>query len=480
MTEGTLKGRTGLMLPLASNSSRVILPAIAAVAVGVASGALSGESVHAGLVFGGLCLAAVLLWALRAHFLVVLMVIVWYLPPQTGPGGLLEFAPYLRWAGVLLVPLIAVVLLVRALSGNRALTVTPLAFPMAAVLCAILLSALANGSSTLEAISIALLYLRYPLLFIALVNLPLSLGTTREVVKVFFVLVAIQIPEVVIRFVATGGAGDTISWSLGPYGTFSLGVYCIYAMCLVAGIMVTRGVTVARLAVLCVLLVPSVMGEIKALVLLGPVCVFAVLLLPSARLVTLSRRLAAVAVILVAVAGVYTAWAVVYPGSDNLLSRAVTQLDRLLTGSPSVEGARGVDRLSWTIESASALAKSDGLTFGAGPGSGLAGGIAGKASRGQTQLTSALWDFGILGMASYAWLLLAALSVVVAAVRSVRDMTALGYACAMVGIWLFYAILGPNYDQVWRYDAPSFLFWVLLAGIYVASRSSSSPSLAEI
>jgi hypothetical protein len=303
--------------------------------------------------------------------------------------------------------------------------------------------------------------------------------TTRQVVRVFSILVAIQIPEVVIHYLASGAVVDRISWSLGPYGTFPLGVFCIYAMCLIAGIIVTRGATVARVAALCVLLVPSVLGEIKALVLLGPLSVMAVLLIPSARLVSIGRRLAVVAFVLVAVCGLYAAWAVVYPGSDNLLSRVVSQLDQLVTQSRSVTGAKGVDRLSWTVESASALAKVGGLTFGAGPGSGLAGGVAGNASAGQTQITSALWDFGILGMASYAWLLLAALGAIVAAIRRVRGRRALGYACAMVGMWLFYAILGPNYDQVWRYDAPSFLFWVLLAGLYVASRSSSSPGLAR-
>jgi len=442
-------------------------------------GALSALSVRGALAFGGLCLAAAFLWVFRNHFLAVLIIIVWYLPPQTGPGGLLAFAPYFRWAGVLLVPLIAGALLMKSLSRDRPLVATQLLVPMMAVLFTILVSAAVNHSSKLGAFNIALLYLRYPLLFIALVNWPISMTTTRQVVRILFILVAIQIPEVVVHFLVSGAVVDRISWSLGPFGTFPLGVCCIYAMCLVAGIIVTRGVTIPRVATLCVLLIPSVLGEIKALVLLGPLCVMAVLLIPSARLVSIGRRLAVMAVIIVAVFGLYAAWAVVYPGTENLLARVVTQLHHLVSQSRNVSGAKGVDRLSWTVDSASTLARRGGLTFGAGPGSGLAGGIAGNASAGQTQITSALWDFGILGVASYAWLLLAALGVVVAAVRSLKGRTALGYSCAMIGMWLFYAILGPNYDQVWRFDAASFLFWVLLAGIYVAARSSSTPVLAR-
>jgi len=474
MNPATTHRGTTLLPNVAARATRTSTSVVISLAIGAGAGALSAVSTKGALAAGSLCLAAALLWILRAHFLVVLMVALWYLPSQTGPGGLLESAVFFRWAGVLLIPLVAGGLLLQALSSRRGIVLTQLVLPMGAVLAAVLLSALANRSSLAGTVGVALLYLRYPLFFIALVNLPISLRTTHEVVKVFLVLVIIQIPEVLIRYAVTGVSGDRISWTLGPYGTLSLGVYCIYAMCLVAGVMVTRGVTLPRIAALCALLIPSLLGEIKALLLFGPICVMAVLAIPSSRLIALPRRLTIVALLLVSAVSIYGYWTNVNQGSNNVLGRVVTQVEQLIGQSRDVAGVGRVDRLSWTLESGSTLAQEGSLAFGGGPGSGLAGGVAGTASSGATQLSSMLWDMGAAGLVSYFWLLLSALAIIAAAVVRIRGSRMRGYACAMVGMWVFYTLLGPNYDQVWRYDAASFLFWVLLAGLYVATRATSA------
>jgi hypothetical protein len=429
-----------------------------------------------------LSIAAVSIWIFRRHFLIVMLVILWYLPGQTAPGGLLSSVVFLRWTGLLLVPLVVAVIAAFLARSGRRLVLTPVLPPIVAAMMVVVTSAIVNHSSLLDTGTTLVLYLRYPLLFVALVNLPIRRRPINNFVAAFICLAGLEVLEVLFRYLVQGVYWDAVSWTLGPWGHVALGIYLVYAMCLTTAAIAVRGITLPRILFLGALLVPAVLGEIKALLIAGPLCVAAIMLLPMGRLIPLRRRLVVIVSIVIVTVLLFVAWATVYRGSANALSRFVNQVGNIMQNRGSLDSGLGLDRLSWTAEATSALSAQNNLLLGAGPGSSLAGTATGVTSRmltngvpgsTHTQIGTMLWDMGIVGLISYAWLLLAALGLVMASLRRVSDARTRVYALAMVGMWLFYAILGPNYDLVWRADSASFVFWTLLAGVWVSARSAS-------
>jgi len=55
---------------------------------------------------------------------------------------------------------------------------------------------------------------------------------------------------------------------------------------------------------------------------------------------------------------------------------------------------------------------------------------------------------------------------------SVKDKKYKVLALAFLGMWVFYVILGPLYNLVWRYDVSSFMFWFIAAVIYRKTKES--------
>lgn len=461
------------------------LSLVAAAAAGAAAAAVCAVSPRAALLFGALSAALLVMWLARRWLLVVLLVILWYIPGQTAPGGLLDDWVYFRWAGLLLVPIAAAAVLAVAMRRNGRLEVTPIFTAVIALVVTIAVSAATTSSSPVEAAIALVMYLRYPLLFLALANLPVSRRALDGVVAAFLVLVGLQFVEVVVRYFVLGASGDALSWSLGPWGTFPLGVYAVYAMCLVAGVIATQGVTVARVALLAALVIPAALGEIKALLIAGPLCAAIVLLLPAHRLIRLHRRLTAIAVLVVVGLVIFLLWSVALTHQRNLLADFVAQVAAVVRGTGRPLAV--VNRIGWTLQAWQILQENGQLLFGAGPASSLAGSVNAETGRlmstgipGKTQIGAMLWDTGVAGLLAYVWILLSALWIILTGLRAEVDARLRGYALALVGMWVFYALLGPNYDLVWRADSASFLFWTLLAGVWAYCRGSDADLMKPV
>jgi len=463
------------------------MPALVALAASLALliGLAAALQPKATLLLGAALAGSVALYALRRHYLVVTLLLLWFIPPQTAPGGLLAAYPAARWAGVLLIPALAGAMLARDAMRKRSLTLPPFTLPLLAVAALILISALVNHSDVVDTLGSFLLYLRYPVFAIAVLNSGVSETRIRSLTRWFLALVALAIPEVVVRYALGGTAGDSVSWSLGPWGHRDLGIYCVYALCLLAAKVSSRGLRPALLVFMALLFVPALLGEIKALLLFGPICVGLVLLVAGSLSRTIARRTLAGLVVGVTAAVVLMTWATSWQGSNNTVQPLVAQVRQLASGTTdSTQVLLQMNRIGPTIRATQALQEADQLALGAGPGSSLAGTATGRPGQltevlswGVTQVSAAVWDIGLVGVAAIMTMLITVLPAILRTARGAANPATREVGAAMFGMWVFYALLGPQYDLVWRIDSSSFLFWTLLA--YILARQSHWSRMPE-
>lgn len=440
---------------------------------------LVAQSTSAALVALAACaIAATLPLLTPRRAILVALLLLYFVPFQAVPGGLLQGIPTLKWMGLLIIPALALVFLIRRAprsSGRGSPAMAALAIFFVVALWA---SWAVNGGTFLDIVGTGLLYLRYPVLFLVLVSVGLDRRSMLQVVGLFFGLTFLQLPETTWRYFVQGVTGDHISWSLGPWGHFPLGVYCIYAICIVVGMCRSGWIPQRWLLLLPLFVLPALMGEIKALLIGGPLCAIAIAAYPRSRDTHLLRRNAAVVLIALTGLGVSSSWGTLWQGSNNTLAIYAEQLQSAAgVGTADAAVASQGSRATITLSLIRTLAQDRSLWLGKGPGSSLAGGLSGRSGEmhtaagmqsGYIQTAAVLWDVGLLGFVAYFGMLILGFAYVVMALRKLHSRFDLGLAFAAVGMWVFYALLGPWYDLVWRYDTASFLFWIVLA--YLAFR----------
>ncbi len=394
---------------------------------------------------------------------IIFLLITWYIPRQTVPGGLLDNYITLRWITFILIPVIFICFLLYKLRSNTKIHVANILFPMISVLGVIIFSGLMNQSSLLEIAFTILIYLRYPLLFIVFLNMDIDKDVLRSFLKVFFFLVIIQIPEVFYRFFVMGIRWDNISWTLGPWGTFDLGVYMIYATAIiVASGLVVRIKLSYIILIICFFLI-AVMGEIKMFIFFTPVVASFVIYNCFKKKISKKNLYSAIGLITVIVVGFIFSvnwYEKVFPESvGSILNPKEGGRISRISALPDIISKVEMDASNFLI--------------GWGPGSSLTGEY--LAEKGiiskfpivyKNQFAETFVDIGIIGMITYFWLLI---SLIIGfrkhiKVEDDKNYTFLNHA--IIGMWLFFAILGPMYDLVWRHDSSNFIFYFLAAVLY--------------
>jgi hypothetical protein len=467
------------MSVLKANSLRFVILASGLAAATVA-GWVSATSLRVALgVLAAAALAVALPWASDTKLLVGALVVLYYVPTQAAPHGLLGAVPSARWIGVVLVPLLAAALLLRPRSRQHRLTITPVGVVMCLLAVELTLSALMNGSGGLNLLLAFLMYLRYPLLFVALVSARPADRTFNRVIGVFVALTLLQVPEVLLRFFEFNVRGDRISFTLGPWGTWSLGVYCVYSLCLiVAAYRFRRLRWLAPMAplVIVLLLVPAVLGEIKALLIGGPLVVLVVLAAPRNIGGANLRRVAVAGIAVCTAVVLVAAWGSVWVGGQNTLSLYTKQIVDVMSGTHTSRVDTTATRVTATRQAIVSFERYGNPVVGTGPGSSLAGNLTGRKGRlplsayavaGDVQILALLYDGGVLGLAMYYVMLIACLVYVLKVMKSHDKSRSAWLGFAGLGMWSFYALLGPWYYLVWRFDASSFMFWLLMAYVYL-------------
>jgi len=394
---------------------------------------------------------------------IIFLLITWYIPRQTAPGAYLENYLILRWITFLVIPLIFIWFILHMLLSDTKIYVANILFPIISLFGIIIFSGLINQSSLLEIAFTILIYLRYPLLFIVFLNMDIDKDVLESFLKVFLFLVIIQIPEVFYRFFVMGIRWDHISWTLGPWGTFDLGVYMIYATALiVARDLIIRLKLGHIILILCFFSV-ALMGEIKAFIFFAPVVAIFVIYNCFKKKISKKKLYIAIGLLTVIVVG--------FIFSVNWYGKVFPEIKGSIL-NPKEEGR--VSRISVLPNIISKVEiNTSNFLIGWGPGSSLAGEY--LAERGKifefpisykTQLAETFVDVGIVGMIAYFWLLISLILEFRKHMKVEDDKTYIFLNHAIIGMWLFYAILGPVYDITWRHDSPNFIFYFLAAVLY--------------
>jgi hypothetical protein len=413
---------------------------------------------------------------------VILLPIVWYLPEHTAPGGLLEDVLIIRWITVILIPSLFTLLFFKYLISRRKFYF-PLILPVLFILVTSLLSTMANDNDYLNLLGYWGLYLRYPLFFILLVNTKTPERISKYFFAFFILLTLIQIPEVIIRYLTIGVTTDNVSYTLGPYGTYAIGVYFIYAFSLLmAHVLAVRLSLLHMLLVLSFFLVAWI-GEIKS-VLLG-IPIIAIIMSVLFKKQAISNYIAANKIVkgsiitvlaFAAFAFIYYYWEYILPGNDTL-TRFFDEFAYYLHGSGTYKSdLYRINRLGSIALAYDFIDNSTStLLLGLGPGSSFAGNIVGLPGRVAdlfdqsfmvTQINASLLDVGLLGLCGWIWYFKGFFSIQKQALKLIDNkMTAIVVNGAW-GFLFFYIIFGPLYNIVWRSDAASYVFYFMMAYIY--------------
>jgi len=417
---------------------------------------------------------------------VILLLILWYIPRQTATGGLLENYLILRWITVFIIPLIIFVQFTRVTLKSRSLKLSNIALPLGIFIVLSVCSGILNNVTPYELFGSLILYIRYPLLFIVFINMDIPQNVVKIFFRLFLFLVAIQIPECIYRYVALGITWDHISWTMGPWGTFDLGVYMTYAVVLIVALNLIKGVKWSHFALLALFFVVALLGEIKAFVFFAPVAsvftIYAVLRqkrLPNQKPLKHVLTVLLPVFFLILIYFASTLWTKVYYGSGDTVVSVLQDIPAILKHPLSFFEIGGMADSTRRLSGVAVVwnyLKRDGYTlmFGLGPGSTLAGNFPG-AIPGRTsdisipylsQIGAMLADVGIVGLSLFFWILLRLLRMIVKANRLIEDLDIRILSAGLMGMWVYYALLGPFYYLVWRQDAPNYIFYFFMAVVY--------------
>lgn len=405
--------------------------------------------------------AAVHLYKTWRWLPVVLLPVIWYIPRQTVPGGVLQDFVILRWLTVILIPVLVFIQYIFA--GHRPIRINGIVLPLGLFVLVSLYSGYVNDIPAAQVMGTIALYIRYPLMFLLFLNMDWREGLHRNFLKLFMFLVLIQIPECFFRFFAMGIKWDYISYTLGPWGHFDLGVYMVYATALLAASDAINGFRLKHAVIYACFFAVAVFGEIKAFMIGAPLTALVVILSAPGfgrrRKTIILITLTAFLIACFAVA--LTFWEDLYSDKRNQLTG---NLDKLQT----LERIDRVASLNYVWD----YLGSDGhrLLFGMGPGSSLSGAFFGRSGAMakismlyKNQLGSVFADSGAVGLSIYFMMLLMLLSRIRKAKRILISPEMRIISSAMVGMWFFYAVFGPFYDLFWRHDSPNYIFYFFAA-----------------
>jgi hypothetical protein len=404
---------------------------------------------------------------LRVWIPVVLLPIIWYLPRQTAPGGLLENYLIVRWLTFIIIPFLFILQFLRNIYFLKSFKLTNIFLPLMAFICISIFSVIYNKQDFFPAVGGILQYVRYPLLFMALINMEISSNVMELFLKLFFILIIIQIPECLYRYFVLGISWDYLSWSLGPWGTFDLGIYMLYATALLIGIAMIKHFRIWHIVVIACFFALAIFGEIKAFLFAAPIVAIIVILVVIWK-VQRKRIILAFSIIsllLIFIFASYSLWQSVYSEESNILAMNLGRLD---------EG-RSIDRvnamsLAWEYLIRDPMV----FFFGYGPGSSFSGaffadgGILAEIPMAyKNQFVSMFSDSGAMGIIFYYLMIfMIPFSIIKKGWSSQNDNIVI-ISMALSGIWFFYAFLGPFYDLIWRHDSPNFIFYFFVAAIYI-------------
>jgi hypothetical protein len=435
-----------------------------------------------------------LLGPFKEYLPIIFLIAIWYIPGQTAPRGLLEEHLIFRWITHIAIPFMTAFYFAKDLVKKKTWDLSPFFLPMICLFILICVSAVYNKSNLLDLASCISIYLRYPLLFLLLINWDIKDSSLEKIIPCFFILLLAQIPETLFRALIWEIRWDEISYTLGSYGSFPLGIYCLYAIAFLTAQATVNGLKLYHIVLIHIFLLIAGLGEIKALFIFsGPVIFITVLFFRVKTKTIISRFIPITAIVALALYFVFKNWEILTGGGVNFLDNLVLYIKLLFEGRSSYE-LPYISRIDQINIIANMLMSSPVNFFiGFGPGSSLAGNFSGSPGVVAAAMSRMIWagvlliqyvavvgDLGFLGLIFFGFLFVRILKFILGCRNIFSDPKHKIYAGAFTGIFSFYAFLGPFYNIVWRYDGSNFLMWGLLAILYRRYSSQVRKKTARI
>ncbi|MCM8760952.1 MAG: hypothetical protein NC938_04975 [Candidatus Omnitrophica bacterium] len=411
---------------------------------------------------------------------IILLPILWYIPRQTAPSGVLENYIFLRWISFVIIPVVFFLQFLRTSAEGKPFRMTCIAVPLGLFIIWSMVSAVANETGLYEFLGNLMVYIRYPVLFMAFVNMDICESTMKKFITLFLFLLIIQIPECFYRYLILGIGWDNISWSLGPWGTLDLGIYMSYATSLIVSFVLIKKFRWFYLLPIAAFFIIALFGEIKAFIFTAPVIILLISYFAFKRDEGRKKvfiHICIAILLLILLYFVIMSWGRVYRVSGNLLALYLNKVLRIFGLASSQISDYELSRQSrigalvyvWNAIKGDPYR----IMLGLGPGSSFFGGVMQKGVMysaikvpAVSQLAAILTDVGLVGLGLYYFIQLNLIMMIRKANVLLRDAYLSVISTALIGMWAYYAILGPVYDLVWRYDSSSYTFYFLLAAVY--------------
>ncbi len=416
----------------------------------------------------------------------LLLPLVWYLPEQTSQGRLLENYMYIRWFTIVLIPIVIVIEVLRRRNLSKTMIVGKILPAIAVFVFFTIVSAVINNTSWIETIGYLAVYLRYPLFFILLINIQWEEKTAQKFIVLFLILLFIQVPEILYRHYALGITGDDISWSLGAWGTTNLGIYSIYASCIIVSHGLHNRFTIWHILGIIVFFLFALFGEIKSIVLWLPMTILLVFYFYPFK-----SRIKKYSVIFIALLIGIIFFQIFYNNWQKLHGRNIATILQTtyltLEGEVATETKYSAYRLGILLQVWENIrTNTSTLLLGDGPGSSLVGNFFGRPGRitqvvtntkdTPNQIASTILDVGVIGLLLYYFILIALFLDVRKKIlnESHNPNKLFGMLkTAYPGIIFYYLFIGPLYHPVWRFDAASYIFYFISAELFRATNLSN-------
>uniref|UniRef100_A0A7V1EJ03 O-antigen ligase domain-containing protein n=1 Tax=candidate division WOR-3 bacterium TaxID=2052148 RepID=A0A7V1EJ03_UNCW3 len=420
----------------------------------------------------------------------LLLPLVWYLPEQTSPGRLLENYIFVRWFTVIMIPFLMVIAILKRRFFKTIRYISGFYLLIAIFIIISFISAFLNNKSLFDVLSYLSIYLRYPIFFLVLTTLDLTENVMRKFLILFSILLAIQFPEVFIRYSILGIKGDEVSWSLGSWGTANLGIYMIYGGCLIIAHALHKNITLWHIAGILIFFIIAIFGEIKTIMVW-----FIIVILVTVVFHPFQTKIKKYIIIFVIIILIFPFGQTIYQYWNKVhgiqLANIFQSIYLTLQGNVGTEDKYSLYRLGILLRIVEGIRQNTTtFLFGFGPGSSFIGNFSGipgliiqylgSGKDTPNQYASILLDVGLTGLINYFLILVFLIKIWRKSLNVSDDNQNMKLwaiiRTAFVGMIFYYLIVGPLYYPVWRFDASSYILYFFAAILYQRVKNGEKKS----
>jgi len=418
---------------------------------------------------------------------------------------------WITWLSYVIISLAVIFTLIQ----RRRFYGTKFLLPVIALLISTLIIAVMYQVSIIDWLGWCLHFLRYPLLFFALINMSISISTYKIWIFILIGLAVVQIPTTMYQAVSLGvdvmsGITGTVDLTTGTmYGaqTGVMGLTVVMIFCLFFGIILETNKSIIMILLSFTLFIPLLLGGSNFALALGPImAVYLVIRWGTGRdnyqekkSFKLNYRFIWILYIgLFIFISVFVITRVVYPTGTSELLDWLNRTNPALTSlmaftNPLFSSPQSRQRFVATVVNWFRLYPMDMVLGAIGPHLGL--GSQGNIFRGLVGVNTnfiplarinmaaylypdepqfgvllprVMIEVGLVGLLCFLWLFWQAREVGSQARKKILKSHYLkGLTLGFEGIWLIYVIICVLYMEIWRVDQLSFIFWLVVAAIYV-------------